>query len=118
MSKINIIGILSNIKSKSNIYTPIIEAIVNSIEAISETKRKNGEINIILKRDNDINFENSLPAIHSIEIQDNGIGFNTKNRNSFDTFYSDLKKNNGGKGFGRFMFIKYFGEVKIESIYS
>ncbi len=31
MSKINILGIVKNIKSKTNVYTPIIEAVVNSI---------------------------------------------------------------------------------------
>ena len=117
MSKLNILGILTNIKSTGNIYTPIVEAVVNSIEAINEEKRKDGEISIIIKRENEINFDNSEPTIESIEIVDNGIGFNTKNRNSFDTFYSALKRQVGGKGFGRFMFIKYFKEVKVESIY-
>lgn len=31
MSRINIQGTIDNIRSKSNIYTPIIEAIVNSM---------------------------------------------------------------------------------------
>lgn len=40
MSKLNIEGIIKNIRSKSNIYTPIIEGVVNSIEAIGESGSK------------------------------------------------------------------------------
>ncbi len=43
MSKINILGIIDNIKSKTNIFTPIIEAVVNSIDAI---RNNNGKIEI------------------------------------------------------------------------
>lgn len=115
MSKINILRIIKNIKSKTNVYTPIVEAIVNSIEAIG--KNKNGKIEIIVKRDRVLEFDNTKSAIVSIEIIDNGVGFNQFNRDSFDTFFSEAKKDMGGKGFGRFMFLKYFDEVKIESIF-
>ena len=46
MSKINILGIVKNIKSKSNVYTPIVEAVVNSIEAIGG--KPNGKIEIVV----------------------------------------------------------------------
>lgn len=118
MSKINIQGTIDNIKSKSNVYTPIIEAIVNSIEAIEESSnKKKGKITITAIRDNALQFDGVLAEIIGFEIRDNGIGFTQTHRDSFDTFYSDVKKSIGGKGFGRFMFIKYFGEVKIESVY-
>jgi hypothetical protein len=48
MSKINILGIVKNIKSKTNVYTPIVEAVVNSIEAID--KQENGKIEIVVHR--------------------------------------------------------------------
>jgi hypothetical protein len=117
MSKINILGIINSIRSKSNIYTPVIEAIVNSIDAITESQRKDGEIIVTITRDAVLLFDDTIPEIKSIEIQDNGIGFTKKNRDSFDTLYSYEKKTMGGKGFGRFMFLKYFGEVKVDSIY-
>lgn len=117
MSKINIQGTIDNIKSRTNVYTPLIEAIVNSIDAIEANHNPFGEILIIVKRENSLQFEGWLPAIKSIEIQDNGIGFTQDHRDSFDTFYSPTKKDIGGKGFGRFMFLKYFDEVKIESNY-
>ncbi|MFN0290025.1 ATP-binding protein [Pedobacter helvus] len=117
MSKINIQGTVDNIRSKSNVYTPLIEAVVNAIDAINESKRIDGEILIKVKRLEQFEFDNILPEITSIEIHDNGVGFRQKNRDSFDTLYSLAKKSTGGKGFGRFMFLKYFSEVKIESNY-
>lgn len=117
MSRINIQGTIDNIRSKSNVYTPIIEAIVNSIQSIISKKNENGKIEIILHRENTLEFENSIPNIKTIEIRDNGLGFTQENRDSFDTFYSELKKEIGGKGFGRFMFVKYFENVKIESVF-
>lgn len=98
MSKLNIEGIIKNIRSKSNIYTPIIEGVVNSIEAIGESGKEEGKIVISVKRDVQLPLDDSTPPINSIEIFDNGIGFNQTNRDSFDTFYSDEKKNRGGKG--------------------
>lgn len=117
MSRINIQGTIENIRSKSNIYTPIVEAIVNSIQSIVSKNTDKGKIEIILHRENTLEFENSIPSIKTIEIRDNGIGFTQDNRDSFDTFYSELKKEIGGKGFGRFMFVKYFDNVKIESVF-
>lgn len=115
MSKINILGIVKNIKSKTNVYTPIIEAVVNSIEAING--KPNGKIDIIVYREKVLEFDTTKPSIKSIEIIDNGIGFSQKNRDSFDTYLSDAKIEFGGKCFGRFMYLKYFNDAKIHSIY-
>ncbi len=84
MSKINILGIVKNIKSKTNVYTPIIEAVVNSIEAING--KPNGKIDIIVYSEKVLEFDTTKPSIKSIEIIDNGIGFSQKNRDSFDTY--------------------------------
>ncbi|MET0635187.1 MAG: ATP-binding protein [Chitinophagaceae bacterium] len=119
MSKINIQGTIDNIRSKSNVYTPIIEAVVNSIDSIQKSNIKNGEVKIIIKRDVPGLFNDAaqLPLVRHVEIHNNGSGFNKVNRNSFDTFYSDTKRDIGGKGFGRFLFLKYFNEVKVRSNY-
>src|SRR5690606_6923166 len=98
-------------------YTPVIESIVNSIQSISDKEEDNGKIEIVLHREKVLEFENQIPNIKSISIRDNGIGFNQKNRDSFDTFYSQYKKDIGGKGFGRFMFVKYFGDVNVSSVF-
>ena len=115
MSKINILGIVKNIKSKTNVYTPIVEAVVNSIEAID--KQENGKIEIVVHRENPLPLGDSKPYIKSIEIIDNGVGFTQENTTSFDTYLSTTKIDIGGKGFGRFMYLKYFNEAKIKSQY-
>jgi hypothetical protein len=120
MSQLNIQGLISNIKARTNVYTPLIEAIANSIEAVDDSGINNGEIKVILKREipqETMFTDDVLPDISSIEINDNGIGFNEENRNSFDTLYSGLKVQKGGKGFGRFMFLKYFENVSVKSVY-
>ena len=117
MSRINIQGTIDNIRSKSNIYTPIIEAIVNSIQSIVLKKIENGKIEIILHREKVLEIDNSIPSVKTIEIRDNGIGFTQENRDSFDTFYSEYKKSIGGKGFGRFMYVKYFNNVYVNSVF-
>lgn len=118
MSRLNIIGIVKGIRSKTNVYTPIIEAVVNAIDSIYESGRKDGKITVLIKRNAELDFnEGNIPAVQSIEVIDNGVGFTQKNRDSFDTFYSDMKIARGGKGFGRFMFLKYFGETLVSSVY-
>ncbi len=119
MSKFIIEGVIENAKERTSVYTPLIEAIVNSIQAIDKSKRTDGKITIKISRNNPDKLfeEDALGDITDIEISDNGIGFNETNRNSFDTLYSKLKVSEGGKGFGRFMFLKYFKTVKIESLF-
>lgn len=120
MAQINLQGLVNNIPEKTTVYTPIVEAIVNSIQAIEASKRNDGIVTVVFQRDaqQTFNLENdSLAPINSIEVHDNGIGFDNANRDSFDTLYSDQKLVIGGKGFGRFMFLKYFEKAEIDSIY-
>lgn len=112
---ININGVISNIAIQTNVYTPLIEAIVNSIQAIEELGAENGQITVTLKRSNQSTIDN-LSEVHSVIVEDNGIGFTETNRDSFDELFSELKKTKYGcKGFGRFMFQKYFQSIRVES---
>lgn len=118
MSKINIQGIVDEIKGQFSVYAPLIEAIVNSIQSIDEAKIKNGRIRVVFERAKKIEFgDEALPEIINAFIIDNGIGFTETNRDSFDTYRAATKKEIGGKGFGRFMFLKFFNSVHIESVY-
>lgn len=120
MSKINIDRIVRDIKTRSTSLTPIIEAVCNSIDAIG-CSRTDGLIRIVLRRDGigDLEMEDTPVKgdIISVDIIDNGEGFTDANRDSFDTYRSGLKMDVGGKGFGRFMFLKYFQDVSVESVY-
>lgn len=117
MSKINIDGIVKDIRTRTTYITPLVEAVCNSIDAIGA--KADGQIDILIKR------EEPLPEIESkalgdiiaIDVIDNGIGFTEANRESFDTYRSDMKISQGGKGFGRFMYLKYFNDVRIESTF-
>lgn len=118
MSKINIDRIVSDIRTRTTYITPLVEAVCNSMDAIGS--KPDGKIDIIIKR-TEILPEmgaNALGDIIGIDVVDNGIGFTDENRDSFDTFRSDMKVKQGGKGFGRFMYLKYFYNVSIESLYN
>ncbi len=116
MSNVNIKRAVENIRANTTIYTPVIEIIVNAIQPIDETGRKNGRIAIRVQRSRQTETD-GLPEVTSFEIEDNGIGFTDTHRDSFDTLYSDKKLNDGGKGFGRFTCLKYFENFHVKSIF-
>src|ERR1017187_6993968 len=62
-------------------------------------------------------LDGDLSGVRNVEVEDNGIGFTPENRESFDTLYSDFKIMEGGKGFGRFICLKYFDDVHVDSVY-
>ena len=57
------------------------------------------------------------PPVTSFIVKDNGIGFTDDNRESFDTLYSDYRNSRGGKGFGRFICLRYFDGLEVKSVY-
>lgn len=108
--------------SESKALWPLFEAVVNSIQAIEESDNKvNGKISIQVVREesgqNSLNGEEKLERIESFIITDNGVGMNTENYKSFNTAYSTLKMQKGCKGIGRFLWLKAFKNVKIESTF-
>lgn len=117
MSNVNIRRAVENIRANTTVYTPIVEVVVNAIQAIESAGRTDGEIYIRVHRDGQLEMDGGLPEVRSFEIRDNGIGFTDENRQSFDTLYTDLKISEGGKGFGRFTCLKYFDNVHVESVY-
>ena len=103
MSNINIQRAIENIRSTTTIFTPIVEVVVNAIEAIEEAKIENGLIRLKVRRSaqQELDAEDGDSKIVDVLIEDNGIGFTDENRASFDTLYSDRKIQKGGKGFGQ-----------------
>jgi signal transduction histidine kinase len=108
MSKIQVSGLVNSLREKTTIYSPIIESITNSVYAIAKTKRNDGYIKIKMIRSNQNTIDDSKPDVIGFEIEDNGIGFNEENKNSFDTAFSDLKREYGGKGGWSFHISKIF----------
>ena len=117
MSKLNIKRAVENIRANTTVYTPVVEMIVNAIQAIDESGRTDGRVSIRAQRSSQPELDGSLPEVSSFEVEDNGIGFTDVHRNSFDTLYTDLRINEGGKGFGRFTGLKYFEDLHVKSVY-
>ena len=117
MSNINIKRAVENIRGNTTAYTPVVELIVNAIQAIEESGRDDGKVSIQVLRTPQAELDDSLPDIVGFEIEDNGIGFTDEHRDSFDTLYTDHRIAQGGKGFGRFICLKYFRDLHISSVY-
>lgn len=117
MSNVNIKRAIDNIRANTTVYTPVVEMIVNAIQAIDEAGRKDGKVSVRVQRSRQNEVDGSLPEVTSFEIEDTGIGFTDAHRNSFDTLYTDLKMEEGGKGFGRFTSLKYFEDLHVKSVY-
>ncbi|WP_412058489.1 ATP-binding protein [Bartonella sp. DGB2] len=102
MSNVNIKRLIENIRSGTNIYTPLLELVVNAIHATEQKGDGKGSINIqVIRSQGD--FIDRLGVIDGFIVRDNGIGFTEDNRKSFDTVYSDQKAHLGGKGLGDFL---------------
>ena len=117
MSKVNIKRTVENIRANTTVYSPIVEAVVNAIQAIESSGRQDGKVTVRIDRAEQMEMDGVLSDARSFEIADNGIGFTPENRESFDTLYSDFKLTEGGKGFGRFICLKYFENVQINSVF-
>ena len=111
---------------KTEALFPVFEAIINSIHAIEERKSTDkGEIIVRIIREKGVQSTLEEKAedkreerkIKNFEIEDNGIGFDDKNYESFCTAESTYKLSKGGKGVGRFYWLKAFDKVEIKSVF-
>jgi len=117
--------------SKKHYLLPLYEAVINSINAIEERRQKSqrsfmGSVVVEIIRDDmpvlydekeNHNFSQLNQPIVGFKIKDNGIGFDEENLLSFMESDSPHKANYGGKGIGRFTWLKFFESATIDSIY-
>jgi len=121
--KVNLVGRVNNIKlNKTKVLRPVFEAVVNSFEAIEDCNAgSSGYINIKVERDTSqtqiADGEHSEFPIFGFIVEDNGIGFNDNNYDSFQTSDTLFKQSRGGKGVGRFLWLKAFDKVNISSVF-
>lgn len=118
MSNINIKRTVENIRFGTNVYTPVVELIVNGIQAIKAVKPTGGTVKVKVLRSDQAELGDAIAAVDGFVVEDDGISFDQRNRKSFDTLYTDWKENDGGKGFGRFTCLKYFDQLRVESVFS
>lgn len=106
---------------KNQPLVPLYEAIVNSLNAIDERAEKyggfQGVITIEVLRERTLLSESDSNTVLGFVVRDNGIGFDDANMNSFMEADSEYKMSIGGKGVGRFSWLKAFSSVEIESTY-
>ena len=104
---------------RSKPLLPVFEAVVNSLQAIEELTSitESPHIDILAIREETLNEIKGAGAIHTFVVTDNGVGFTTRNTESFFTSDTRYKAGKGGKGLGRFLWLKAFRAAEIESHY-
>lgn len=121
--RFNLKGQLNEVKlPEYKALWPLFETVVNSIQSIEDsTNSQNGQIIILANRleNRKMNMDGNeeLNPFYEFRVIDNGEGFNSINYNSFLEAYSNLKVSKGCKGIGRFLWLKAFTKVNIESVY-
>jgi hypothetical protein len=118
--EVSVIGRVNNITLPvAKALLPVFEAIINSIQACSSRTSCDIELQILrdLSQSSLSDEANFLPEITSFIIKDNGCGFITENFKSFNKSDSISKAEIGGKGIGRFLWLKAFEFVKVNSVF-
>lgn len=102
---------------KAKALLPLFEAVMNSFQAIDEATAGKHSIQIKAERQRTLDG-NPAGGIESFIVVDSGTGFTDTNFDSFQTVDSPYKVKNGGKGLGRFLWLKAFHRVEIDSHYA
>jgi hypothetical protein len=119
-------GKLRNIHlPQSRSLLPVYECVINSIHAIEDNKELSsideGVIKIYFQRELEqtslISENGDFARITEIHIEDNGVGFDKVNYDSFLTSDSTHKLKRGSKGVGRFLWLKAFDSVQVHSTF-
>jgi len=106
---VSIKNIVDDLPSTVNWKQAVYEAITNSIQA-NATDIK---INFIQDA---LDIKETKKYIIAIEIEDNGDGFTEDNLNAFKEYKTKHKRELGCKGIGRFLYLKVFENVHINSL--
>lgn len=113
LMKTNVKSMLSHFYRNVTVNDVLKEAVMNSIQANATDIR----INLEYEYNQNIDSNSSnLGNLCKIIVSDNGEGLNSKNLNAFFEVATENKKSLGGKGLGRFSFLKIAGSVSIESV--
>lgn len=118
----NIKGLVDRLElSQTKAMMPLFEAISNAIDAIEEHKNgySNHFIRIRLIGTHDLSHQggDEVFVLDGFDISDDGVGFDDENLASFQEAHTLSKVKIGGKGVGRFTFLKVFSSVHIRSVF-
>lgn len=91
---------------------------MNALQAIQDApKSTTHSVTVICRRAIAADLLAQSSPYEHFEIHDTGIGFDDDNFDSFNTAYSEHKLKRGGKGLGRFMWLKAFDKAEISSTF-
>lgn len=118
----NIRGLIERLElSAAKGMMPLYEAISNAMDAIAERSgtMTRGRIRVRLLAARDLVREagDETFVVDGFEVLDDGVGFNAANMGAFAEAYTRSKISLGGKGVGRFTFLKVFRTVHIHSVF-
>ena len=118
----NIKGLVDRLElSQAKAMMPLYEAISNAVDAIEEHQDGliNHSIRIRLIASNDLAHQggDGTLVVDGFDVIDDGVGFNDKNLASFKEAHTLSKVKLGGRGVGRFTFLKVFSSVRIRSVF-
>jgi hypothetical protein len=118
----NIKGLVDRLElSQAKAMMPLFEAISNAIDAIAEHKDgfTKHAIHIRLVAAHDLAHQGGDDSLvlDGFDISDDGVGFDDNNLASFKEAHTLSKVKVGGKGVGRFTFLKVFSSVHIRSVF-
>lgn len=94
---------------------PVFEAVMNAVQSIQD-RGAEGSIIVNIVEAPSLKIDD-VERIDRFVIYDNGVGFTDENMDSFNTAYSEYKFMKGGKGVGRFLWLKAFEKVEIDSVF-
>ena len=123
---VNVAGQVGQIKlSLAKALWPLFETVINSIQSLEDSNVPEKKIvidalrseHIQLRTDGQGNMIEEPAHFEAFTVTDNGNGFNTDNYTSFLEAYSQLKVKKGCKGIGRFLWLKAFDKVTVNSTY-
>ena len=104
-----------------DVLLPMLECVVNSIISLDQSPKPKSQRKIQIQIERGGYPENSIidnvKTIVGFKIIDNGIGFTERNYNSFETPFSQINKEFGCKGIGRFTVLAAFKEYLVKSNY-
>jgi hypothetical protein len=109
--------------SPSDALLPILECVSNSVLSLDQSgipvKERNIDVEIVRGEPQQAGlFGGGIKPIKDVIVTDNGIGFNDKNLESFETPHSNvLRTKYGCLGVGRFTVLAVFQKMKIRSNY-
>ncbi len=94
---------------------PVFEAVMNAVQSIQD-RGVEGSIIVNIVEAPSLKIDD-VERIDRFVIYDDGVGFTDENMDSFNTAYSEYKFTKGGKGVGRFLWLKAFDKVEIDSVF-